>query len=125
MTTANPSKVLVLDDEALIAFDLAETVADLGCKVVGPAITLKEGFELADAEEPDLALLDINIAGDVVWPLAAYLAEKGCDLVFISADVNHRKVCDKFSRSPLIEKPASPERIARAIEEARDMRVDA
>ncbi|MEB3415935.1 hypothetical protein VCJ71_07640 [Alteriqipengyuania sp. WL0013] len=111
-------KILVLDDEALIAFDLAATVANLGYAVAGPAISLDEGFRIFEAENPDLALLDIDVDGSPVWPLARKLAAKGCRLVFVSADVSHSQLCDEFSRSPLIEKPASPAQIGEAISAA-------
>lgn len=113
-----PQTVFVLDDEALIAFDLAATVANLGYDVVGPAISLDEGFEMLEESDPDLALLDIDVDGRPVWPLARKMARMGCRLVFVSADVSHTQLMEEFSRSPLIEKPASPAQISQAIADA-------
>ncbi len=108
-------KALVVDDEALIAFDMASTLEDLGCEVVGPALTLQQGLELASKVIPEIALLDINVGGDMVWPLARVLQAEGCRLIFISANGKHEEIQTEFLEAQFVEKPASHTDIAAAI----------
>ncbi|MEO1969692.1 MAG: hypothetical protein ABGW87_13405 [Sphingomonadaceae bacterium] len=107
--------VLVLDDEALIAFDLAATIEDLGAKVLGPATSLKEGFALCEQAAPHYALLDIDVSGQLVWPLARHLAEQGSRVIFVSANANHRELKDEFDNSPVVDKPAGQADIVSAL----------
>ena len=112
----NAQTALVVDDEALIAFDMASTLEDLGCEVLGPALTLKEGLELAATVVPEIALLDINVGGDMVWPLARVLQAEGCSLIFVSANGKHKEIQTEFREAQFVEKPASHSDIADAIE---------
>lgn len=107
--------VLVVDDEALIAFDLADTVEELGFKVLGPATSLKEADGLIDETRPCLALLDIDVGGTLVWPLARRLVSLGCRPVFVSANHNHQELKSEFSCFAKIDKPASANDVHRAL----------
>jgi CheY-like chemotaxis protein len=76
-------RLLVVEDEALIATDLADTLRGLGCHVIGPAGTLEEGMRLAEsADRLDAALLDVNLHGQPSFPLATMLAARGVPVVF-------------------------------------------
>lgn len=108
--------VLVLDDEALIALDIADSVADSGRDVLGPAFTLDEARSLLADKTPQLAVLDINIGQDVVWPLARELRDRGTKLLFVSGDLSPGNRCDDFRDASALPKPAMPEEIAAALE---------
>ena len=110
---STPPLVLVLDDEVFIAMDLCAVVEETGARVLGPALTLDEAFDLMDRQTPDYALLDINVAGRAAWPVARHLAGAGCDIVFISANSNHTELRTEFADAPVIDKPASPTEIRR------------
>ena len=110
--------VLVLDDEALIAFDLADTVKALGAQVLGPATSLEEAFSLCETVAPQYALLDIDVSGQFVWPLARHLATNGSQVIFVSANANHRELADEFECSPVVDKPAGQADIAAALRQA-------
>lgn len=107
--------VLIVEDEALIMLDLSLCVESHGMRVAGEALSLDEGFRLADVSSPDVALLDINVGADQVWPLARHLAANGVAFVFVSANLHHPELCDEFAASPRLEKPASDEQIAAAL----------
>ncbi|RXN88225.1 response regulator [Achromobacter aloeverae] len=70
-------KILVVEDEALVAMLIEDYLTDFGCAVVGPAGSVKQALLLLDAESVDAAVLDMNLGGDPVEPVAAALAEKG------------------------------------------------
>lgn len=85
MPLSRPLRVLIVEDEALIAMILEEMVVDVGCTVVGPAATLQEALALA-ASSPaaDCALLDINLRGGPSWPVADALTARGIPFAFVS-----------------------------------------
>lgn len=83
---ARPHSILVADDEYLVANDLALTLNDLGYEVVGPASTGEAAVELARLEEPDLALLDIQMPRlDGLSAARQIFGELGIPVVIISA----------------------------------------
>jgi PAS domain S-box-containing protein len=83
-TAARP-RVLVVEDDALIAADLAATLEELGYEPVGPAATVDEAFGLVERDEGLAAgLLDVNVGGTMSWPLADTLREKGVPVVYAS-----------------------------------------
>lgn len=99
--------VLVVDDEALIALDIADTVESSGCRVLGPAFSLSEAGALIDTQTPEVALLDIDVAGMLVWPLARRLKQMGCRPVFVSANHTHEELRSEFADCLSVDKPAS------------------
>lgn len=103
--------VLIVDDEALIAYDIAETVASCGFEVLGPATSLSEATSLIEKQKPQIALLDIDVAGNLVWPLARRLVRLGCKPVFISANQSHSELEDEFCQCATVDKPASQREI--------------
>ena len=76
-------KVLVVEDESLVAMLLETILEDMGCIPVGPVSTVDEGVQKAENEpDLDLALLDVNVAGRQVFPVAEALARRGIPMVF-------------------------------------------
>lgn len=82
---AMPPRVLVVEDDGLIAADLAATLEELGYTPVGPAATLEEAYRLMESgERLEAALLDVNVGGTMSWPLADRLAAAGVPVIFAS-----------------------------------------
>lgn len=76
-------RVLLVEDEPLVALDMAGTLADCGCEVVGPADSLAEALRLAEAADGlDAAVLDINLNGETSFPVADLLAAKGVPFIY-------------------------------------------
>ena len=76
-------EVLVVEDDALLAMELEQTVQAFGYKVIGPARSLAEAVQLAAGEpRPDAAVLDVNLAGDMVFPAADIFATRGVPVLF-------------------------------------------
>lgn len=75
--------VLVVEDESMICLLLEDMLQDLGCKVVGTACSFQRALELAEREEGiDVAILDVNLGGQLVFPVADVLARRGIALLF-------------------------------------------
>lgn len=108
--------ILIVDDEALVLFDLVMTVEDLGYRVHSESTTVDAAIAALDAgSPPDLALLDIDVGGSPVWPLARKIVSRGKPLVFISANLNHEELRGEFADCARLDKPASKKEIAEAI----------
>lgn len=66
--------VLIVEDEALAAIQLEDMLADLGCAIIGPANRVDQALDLLGQEAVDAAVLDLNVAGELVYPVADALA---------------------------------------------------
>ena len=78
-------RILVVDDEYLIADDLAALLRGAGAEVIGPAASLPKAMRLAsDTQHFDAAVLDINLRGEMSYAAADALLEKGTPLLFLS-----------------------------------------
>jgi len=100
-------RLLIVEDEALVALELTKAMRDSGWDVIGPASTLEEAFQLlAKHERPDAALLDVNLHGEMVYPLADLLETRGVPFIFCSGYemLNHG---NRYRHSPVIRKPTS------------------
>lgn len=82
---SSPPAVLVVEDESMLALEAAVLLQEMGCRPVGPAQTLQEAMALA-AGTPELraALLDVNLAGEVVFPVAEMLRARQVPIIFIT-----------------------------------------
>ncbi len=96
--------VLLVEDEALVAMLLENMLDDLGCTVVGPAARLEDAQALLDNEEIDAAVLDINLAGEKVFPVADRLDSNHVPFVFASgygeAGLDQRHKAHKVLQKP-------------------------
>lgn len=106
---AHGSRILVVEDESLIAIELASELKAAGWEVIGPAHSLAEGFALMERSEGlDAALLDVNLGGRAVYPLALELQAAGVPFVFCTG----YEMVDpegRFLDAPLIRKPVNLE----------------
>lgn len=106
-------RVLVVEDEMLIAMLVETALQDENCTVVGPYGSLSEAMEAARTETLDLAVLDINLAGKLVFPAAEVLAARGVPFLLLSgygeialpSNRRHWPICAKpFSLSDLLSR---------------------
>ena len=98
--------VLVVEDEFLIAMDLEAMLTEHGWRVLGPAATVSMALSLLeDGEMPDVALLDVNLRGETVVPVAEVLRERGVPIVLASAYDHADSMADVLAGSPNIGKP--------------------
>jgi PAS domain S-box-containing protein len=78
-------RVLVVEDEAVVAMELARVLTAAGAKVVGPAGTIEEALDLLDDGQPiDRALLDVNLGGRLITPVAKALASRHIPFVYLT-----------------------------------------
>jgi CheY-like chemotaxis protein len=76
-------RVIVVEDDSLICLLFEDMLLDLGCKVVGTACDFRRATELAQGQENvDVAILDVNLGGQLVFPVADILSRRGIPFVF-------------------------------------------
>lgn len=98
-------RVLIVEDESLVAMLLETILEDMGCTPVGPASTVAEGLSMVAADEPlDAALLDVNVAGSQVFPVAQALKDRGVPFVF-STGYGEGGLPDAWRGQSTIQKP--------------------
>lgn len=102
-TTSNSNNVLIVEDEKLLALMLEDLLLETGHRVTR-AGTLNEALALVERERFDAAILDINIGGMDVFPLAARLRELRTPFVFASAS-DAARIAAEFTQEQLIPKP--------------------
>lgn len=97
-------RILVVEDEMLVAMLIEDILIDLGFAIVGPAMRLDTALELAAEADFDLAILDINLAGEKSFPVAERLTAKGIPFVFVSG-YGRAGLEAPFLESRVVQKP--------------------
>jgi len=98
-------RVLVVEDEMMIAMLVEDMLADVGCEVVGPAHNLDTALEMArGGGKIDAAILDVNLGGQPVFPVADALYERGVPTIF-STGYGESGLRDADKGSPVLQKP--------------------
>ncbi len=100
-------RILIVEDEYFIADDMAAQLRQRGAEVLGPVGTVEEESRIVSGGERDCAILDMNLRGDMAYPVADRLAEAGIPFV-IATGYNSASLPDRFSDVPRVEKPVDP-----------------
>lgn len=111
-------RILVVEDESLVAMLIETILEDLGCVPVGPAATVDEGLALAARDDAiDAALLDVNVSGQHVFPVAEALAARGVPFVF-STGYGEAGLPEDWRGRPTLQKPFTEEAVQAVIRTA-------
>ena len=102
-------KVLVVEDEYLVATLMEDMLASAGCIVAGPIPRLAQALDAASKEACDVAVLDVNLAGERVYPVADILAQRNVPFVFVTGYgvlpgeyANRPRLCKPFKMADLL-----------------------
>jgi len=107
-------RVLIVEDEMLVAMNIEDMLADIGCEVAGLACRLDTGLALARDGAFDIAMLDVNLAGDLSFPIADILEERGIPYLFASG-YGRKGVRDEYGTAPVLQKPFRARDLEQAI----------
>jgi CheY-like chemotaxis protein len=111
-------RIFVVEDERLISMMLEVMLGDLGCIVAGVAGTIEKALSQVEATPTiDAAILDVNLGGQKVFPVADALAARGVPFVF-STGYGPSDLAERYPKSLLLNKPYNSERLARVLVEA-------
>lgn len=111
---SRPARILVVEDVALIAFDVASMLGELRLELAGLALTLADAIRLAGTLEIDAALLDADLFGRDTGPVAAVLERRGIPFVFATA-LDRRDLPAGYQDRPRVSKPYTPAQIGTAL----------
>lgn len=117
MTQLRGRHILIVEDEAAIAIDLAQLLADHGATIIGPIGTVPEALSSIASLKPDCAVLDINLDGESVRVVAEALANAGVPFVFVTGYSNER-VPQQYSDRPVLQKPYNASQLVAALARA-------
>jgi len=97
-------RILVVEDEMLVAMNIEDMLLDLGHEVAGIASRLAPALALAGEASIDAAMLDVNLAGESSFPVADLLAERGIPFVFATG-YGPQGIEERHRGRPLLQKP--------------------
>ncbi len=107
--------VFVAEDEALVAMNLEDMLMDLGCNVAGTAMQVEEAERLfAGGLECDVAILDVNLAGQMIFEFAGRLDARGIPIVFATGYGQEGLPADWRSH-PILQKPYTEDQVAEVL----------
>lgn len=114
---AEPRSIMIVEDEPLIAMMLEDFLESLGYSIHSSCATVTDALQQVERDGFDLAILDVNLNGQTVWPVAHKLREKG--IPFVIATGGHVEPPPaEFANVPVIEKPYTVDRVIPALEAA-------
>ncbi len=115
MTQLEGLKVLVVEDEMLIAAEMEATLEDLGCQVVGPFSRVTQALEALESAEVDAAVLDVNVRGEMIFPVAEKLRGMGVPMVFCTGYADLPNIPEPLQDQVRLSKPCSAASVEAAL----------
>jgi CheY-like chemotaxis protein len=103
---ASVRRLLLVEDEALVGMMMRDALDDIGFDVTGPVGSLADARIAAIADGIDGAVLDINLAGEMVFPVADLLRARGVPFIFVTG-YDPESIDPKFAGIPVLQKPVS------------------
>ena len=97
-------RVMIVEDEALVALVLADHLTEFGLSVVGPCANVAEATAAVEANDLDAAILDVNLGKELVYPVAELLSKRGIPFVFVTG-YGPESIDRRFAHAAVLEKP--------------------
>lgn len=117
-TAGSPRRsILLVEDEVMIRMMVADMLEELGYTIAGEAGDIDEAIRLVQSIDFDLAILDVNVNGKVISPVAEAVQMRNLPFVFATG-YGAQGLPEKFRDRPALEKPFQMETLARVIENA-------
>ena len=107
-------RIFVVEDEFLIRMLLEDMLTDLGYELVGVAGRVDEAAEMAQTKEFDLAILDVNLDGQDVYPVADLIGKRGLPFMFITG-YGGRGLPESYRSRPTLQKPFQLDELKRML----------
>ena len=114
MGTLMGCRVMIAEDEALLGLDIKAMLEREGCDVFGPFAKLRDATSALNFRRPDAAVLDINLAGELVFPLADALTRKGVPFLFVTG-YSRSWLPPEYRNRTIVAKPFPTPAIVEAI----------
>ena len=114
-TATRALRILVVEDEVLVAMNIEDMLLEHGFEVAGIASRLAPALALAREGRFDAAMLDVNLAGEASFPIADLLAERGIPFLFATG-YGLAGLEERYRGHPVLQKPFRAAELRRAIE---------
>jgi CheY-like chemotaxis protein len=111
-------RVLIAEDELLVAMELERLLREAGCTVLGPVPTVDRALALIRADPPEIALLDVNLGGRRVTPVAEALAARGLPFILVTSYAPGTLGAPILDGVPMVGKPFTRQALVRALSAA-------
>jgi two-component system, response regulator PdtaR len=108
---------LIVEDELIIAMEMESLLRGLGCIVLEPVPSIRQALRVLADERPNAAVLDVNLQGERVTPVAAALRERGIPFVLVSGYGRERVQEEPLQGAAYLRKPVDAGQLERALEE--------
>jgi two-component sensor histidine kinase len=112
------NRVLLVEDEALIGMMMVDILAELGYSVIGPVTNVAEATAAAERRDFDNAILDINLRGELVYPVADILISNGVPFLFVTG-YSAERIDKRYANIPILQKPLQKKELQSAFAKAR------
>lgn len=109
-------RILVVEDQAPIALQVEDMLVESECEVVGPASRVEQALKLLEEQAVDAAVLDLNIAGEMVYPVAEVMDTRGLPYVFATG-CDPSDLAGPYKQKPVLQKPFSRRTLLEAMQE--------
>lgn len=109
---------MIVEDELLVAMNLEDMLESFGFEVLGPFPTVRDALTALATERPDAALLDVNVRGELVFPLAEDLVGLAVPVVFCTGYAEAGQFPPTLAGLPKVAKPYTPEVLRSALDDA-------
>ncbi len=117
MATPEGRRILIIEDEFLVAMLLEDLLSEMGHCVVACIARIDNGMKFADHADLDFAILDVNVGGEQSFPVAEILRRRGIPFIFATG-YGAGGVTSEFRNELTLQKPYEPRELERAIEQA-------
>ena len=111
-------RAMVAEDSLLILVALEILLEQHGIAIAGQASTVTEAQALVDIGNFDIAILDINLHGEMVFPVADLLLQRGVPIIFTTGYAPDETLPPRFTGSPCVQKPYDPDALMVLVEQA-------
>jgi DNA-binding LytR/AlgR family response regulator len=108
-------RILIVEDEFLLAMELEMLLQQRGCMVLGPVSSVGQALAVLDGEQPQIALLDVNLKGERATPVAVALQARGVPFVLITGYSDAQLSEPELKNALRIDKPVSCRALNRAV----------
>jgi PAS domain S-box-containing protein len=106
--------VLLVEDEALVGLMIADFLREIGYSVIGPFTKIQDGLQVANTARLAAAVLDVNIGGEEIYPVAESLMRRNIPFVFVTG-YGADGIDERFSGVPVLQKPVDREQLLRVL----------
>ncbi|MGO9483758.1 MAG: response regulator [Rhodomicrobium sp.] len=109
------ARILVAEDDPVLAFDIIGVLMQAGAQIAGPALSLERTLELVNAEQLNCGILDVQLRDGLVFPAARILLDQGAGIVFYTGYYDPEALRREWPAAQVLVKPAPLEVLVAAV----------